>query len=162
MWKLKNKQLGKACKPNHEDGLRLLSGDPVMHNGQWIGLDEWGRAAAALRVRPEAIEIRGGVCVLSTKTIVASMMENDSVYLKRGQCELCGMHVEEWVNFELNDGAFGTYDWVAPADDPLGVPAMRRPRPCAGRHSCQARRQGASRAASSGGRARPPHYAEPR
>ena len=63
--------------------------------------------------------------MLSTKGIVASMMENDSVYLKRGQCELCGMHVEEWFNLELRDGAFGTYDWVAPADDPLGVLAMR-------------------------------------
>ena len=52
--KLKNQPFIRP-RPAQEEGLRLLNGAKVMHNGQWVGLNEWGRAAAALMVRPEAI-----------------------------------------------------------------------------------------------------------
>ena len=43
--KSKNQPL-RPPRPAQEEGLRLLSGAKVMHNGQWVGLCEWGRAAA--------------------------------------------------------------------------------------------------------------------
>ena len=58
----------------------MPSGAKVMHNGQWVGLNEWGRAAAALRVRPEAIEIKGGLCVLSTPMCVRRVALVLSIY----------------------------------------------------------------------------------
>ena len=69
----KSKKNKKRPRPAQEEGLRLLNGAEVMHNGQWVGLNEWGRAAAALRVRPEAIEITGGHCVLSTKRMLDAL-----------------------------------------------------------------------------------------
>ena len=105
----------------------MLSGAKVMHNGQWVCLNEWGRAVAALRVRPEAIEIRGGLCVLSTKTMVDTM-KKQGMY----DCDHCGMPVEEWFKKALNRGEFGTSDWVAPADGPLSALAMQLSRDALG------------------------------
>ena len=122
--KLKNQPLRRP-RPAQEEGLRLLSGAKVMHNGQWVGLNEWGRAAAALRVRPEAIEIRGGLCVLSTKKMVDTMKKQGSL-LVHGDCDLCGLPIEEWFNKgELSEGEFGTYNWAAPAGDPLSALAVQ-------------------------------------
>ena len=84
--------------------MRLLSGAKVMHNGQWVGLNEWGRAAAALRVRPEAMQIQGGLCVLSTKTMVDAMKKPGIL-----DCGVCGMPVEGWFKkSELSEGELGT------------------------------------------------------
>ena len=87
--KLENQPLT-LPRPAQEEGLRLPSGAKVMHNGQWVGLDEWGRAAAALRVRPEAIEIKGGLCVLSTKNLLDAMKENH--ILEEGICHCCNIY----------------------------------------------------------------------
>ena len=122
--KLKNQPLRRP-RPAQEEGLRLLSGAKVMHNGQWVGLNEWGRAAAALRVRPEAIEIKGGLCVLSTKTMVDEMKKYDNDPGVPQCCQCCGMPLEEWFKSHLSKGEFGTRDWVAPADDPLSALAMQ-------------------------------------
>ena len=87
--------------------MRLLSGAKVMHNGQWVGLNEWGRAAAALRVRPEAIEIKGGRCVLSTKMMVDAMKKQGTL-LVHGDCDLCELPIEEWFNkCVLSEGGTG-------------------------------------------------------
>ena len=110
--------------------MRLLSGAKVMHNGQWVGLNEWGRAAAALTVRPEAIEIRGGLCVLSTKTMVDALQTVRGYPEGEYDCDICGMEAEAWFfpesdHHPISDGEFGTRGWVAPADDPLDVLAMK-------------------------------------
>ena len=107
-------------------GLRLPSGAKVMHNGQWVGLNEWGRAAAALRVRPEAIEITGGHCVLSTKRMLDALQNWSGM---EEVCDICCMEPEDWFSPPFHrpicDGEFGTRDWVAPADDPLSLLAQR-------------------------------------
>ena len=91
--KLKNQPLIRP-RPAQEEGLRLPSGTKVMHNGQWVGLNEWGRAAAALRVRPEAIEIKGGLCVLSTKNMLDAMKKQGRLVVQvQGDCDFCGMPV---------------------------------------------------------------------
>ena len=86
--KLKNQPLIRP-RPAQEEGLRLPSGAKVMHNGQWVGLNEWGRAAAALRVRPEAIEIKGGLCVLSTKTMVDALQNWRDTPEGDHDCDIC-------------------------------------------------------------------------
>ena len=61
--------------------------------------------------------------MLSTNKMLGAMKKNDII--SSDICDCCMVPVEEWFNKGvLNEGGFGTVDFVAPADDPLSALAM--------------------------------------